>query len=279
MENAIALLFTLSLLVRSAGRNSARVRRRFRELACLLAMLGLAPGLPHTANASHPCGNGVVDAGEQCDPATDPCCASDCEYAAAGVRCADFECMDARCDGFGSCNFEFNDDWCESGDACSPSRCSEGECRATGTRQFREVRATFRVDDQGLVESAKIAALAPLDTRGDDPAEWGADFQATLGGAPAWDDVIPADFWIRKSPQTFVYRSTNSQPGRVRSAKVRFNADTGIVSYRIKLARPMISLLPALPTIFMLAGSAENGQCAASPLADCVLKGGTYSCQ
>jgi DNA-binding beta-propeller fold protein YncE len=91
------------------------------------------------------CGDGFVDAGEQCDDANTAdgdCCSSVCEAIAAGTPCAGDgnDCTDDQCDGAGACAHASNtapcDDgaWCTVDDACGGGTCqgTPRDCGAAG---------------------------------------------------------------------------------------------------------------------------------------------------
>jgi cysteine-rich repeat protein len=76
------------------------------------------------------CGDGNLDAGEDCDDGnTNPgdCCAADCTFEAAGSACDDgLFCNGIEtCDGAGSCNVPGNDP-CDDGVGCTTDACNEG---------------------------------------------------------------------------------------------------------------------------------------------------------
>ncbi len=78
------------------------------------------------------CGDGVIDAGEQCDDGntmSGDCCSATCTLEAAGGPCAtDFnQCTDDVCDGAGVCSHVPNSDPC-GGTTCLPRTCSGGHC-------------------------------------------------------------------------------------------------------------------------------------------------------
>src|SRR5438874_5796472 len=81
------------------------------------------------------CGNGFLDAGEQCDDGNTlngDCCTSTCQFEPAETSCDDGNvCTDNRtCDGAGICQVTgFNRSGCDDGSACTTSdQCSNGTC-------------------------------------------------------------------------------------------------------------------------------------------------------
>lgn len=80
------------------------------------------------------CGNGTVDAGEQCDDGNDvggDCCSADCQYEPSGGNCEDDgnACTDDICDGGGVCTHLNNAASCDDGDACTNvDACLGGSC-------------------------------------------------------------------------------------------------------------------------------------------------------
>jgi len=84
----------------------------------------------YAALASGECGDGTVDAGEECDDGaangTTTCgCQADCNYASAGTTCADdkFCNGDETCDGAGACQAETTE--CDDGVGCTYDSCDE----------------------------------------------------------------------------------------------------------------------------------------------------------
>ncbi|MCP3982239.1 MAG: hypothetical protein GY716_23280 [bacterium] len=74
------------------------------------------------------CGNGELDAGEECDDGNNDdgdCCASTCELEASGSACDDglFCTVDDTCDGAGSCDGGARD--CDDGELCTDDVCDE----------------------------------------------------------------------------------------------------------------------------------------------------------
>ena len=84
------------------------------------------------------CGNGVIDAGEQCDDAntiSGDCCSASCQLEAAGSTCTDDgdACTADTCDGSGVCthNAVPNGTACDDGVACTTGEtCQAGVCTA-----------------------------------------------------------------------------------------------------------------------------------------------------
>ncbi|MCZ6650167.1 MAG: multiheme c-type cytochrome, partial [Acidobacteria bacterium] len=75
------------------------------------------------------CGNGQVEAGEECDDGNNldgDCCASDCTFEAAGSVCDDglFCSVDTTCDGTGTCGGGASRD-CADGVSCTVDTCNE----------------------------------------------------------------------------------------------------------------------------------------------------------
>jgi cysteine-rich repeat protein len=82
-----------------------------------------------------PCGNGIVDAGEECDDgqlAPGDCCSLRCRLEPAGASCADDGnvCTDDLCDGNGRCDHPTHSGSCDS--ACTPGgTCADGVCTSS----------------------------------------------------------------------------------------------------------------------------------------------------
>lgn len=77
------------------------------------------------------CGNGLLEAGEQCDDgntAAGDCCSPSCIAEPAHSLCTSDGnvCTDDRCDGAGACTHQPNSSAC--GSACLPATCSAGAC-------------------------------------------------------------------------------------------------------------------------------------------------------
>lgn len=230
---------------------SACTRTRIAARVAVATCVGSAP--------PPDCGNGIVDQEEQCDPSAESgasCCRADCTFALDGLPCGD------------------------GGDACVESRCIEGACVSSEEpRGFDDVRATFRVNGAGMVESAKVIVSAPLVSENADPCRDGLEFATTLGGAGAWDQFVPAAQWIRKTAGKFVYKSATAAPGTVRLAKVRLDPSSGRASFRFFLAPPMAPMPPAAPSIFVLAGARVDGQCAMDESLKCSRTSRSYVCE
>jgi uncharacterized repeat protein (TIGR01451 family) len=87
------------------------------------------------------CGNGMVDAGEQCDAGADngvasSCCTASCTSIAAGTPCAPDSniCTDDVCDASGVCTHPNNTVSCDDGNACTTGEsCSGGVCQGGTT--------------------------------------------------------------------------------------------------------------------------------------------------
>jgi CSLREA domain-containing protein len=86
--------------------------------------------------ATAPCGNGVIDPGEDCDdgnPFDGDCCSATCHFEAAENPCGDDGnvCTDDRCDGAGVCRHADNTAPCEDGNVCTTGdTCAGGVCVA-----------------------------------------------------------------------------------------------------------------------------------------------------
>lgn len=90
----------------------------------------LCTGMPSTCTT---CGNGTVDAGEDCDPsiALTDCCSSTCQYETALGSCASDSdsCTDDICDGTGTCTHPNNASPCTDGVFCNGvDSCGGGSC-------------------------------------------------------------------------------------------------------------------------------------------------------
>jgi len=96
------------------------------------ALSGTEVGLLYT------CGDGDVDAGEQCDDGNivnGDCCSSSCQYESAGSPCADDGngCTNDQCNGSGVCAHPNNTAPCSDGLFCNGTdTCSGGSCSAHG---------------------------------------------------------------------------------------------------------------------------------------------------
>ena len=231
------------------------------------------------------CGNGVIDAGEDCDAggaALDSCCRIDCTHAAAGLPCGDTgdACFDAVCDGAGTCGSIANDASCPSADACLLARCSDGTCLPSGEdRPLDEVETRFHIDAAGTIVSAKISASATIGVVASNPCDTGMEVRVTVGESTLWDETIPAGNWLCKNSTNFSYRAIQTLPGHVRSVRVKYDAAGNVAVFRMKLASPSVPVAPAPPTVFLLAGDRIDGQCGTNTLSDCSLYGATYRCQ
>jgi hypothetical protein len=230
------------------------------------------------------CGDGIVDLGEDCDAGADPaaasCCRKDCSFELAGIGCGDSgnACFDATCDGGGSCTAVANDAICDTGDACTAGVCSGGTCVPTDApREFSTAKVTLRLAADGTVASAKLAATAPMVAIGSDPMNGGIQFTATIGSETGWSQEIPASAWTRRG-SSYSYKADVAAYGKLRSAKVRFDALTGLATFKITLSHPLTAMMPQPTSIFVLAGNRIDGQCAAEPLGTCTQKGGSFTC-
>ena len=74
------------------------------------------------------CGNGTVDAGEECDDGNlvdGDCCTASCRFEAMGGPCGGGECLATSCDGAGAC---VNQPATTCGTFCRPGTCDGGFC-------------------------------------------------------------------------------------------------------------------------------------------------------
>jgi hypothetical protein len=95
------------------------------------------------------CGNGVVDAWEECDgsPYLEDCCSSECVFEAEGVACNvadDNVCTDDFCDGAGTCQAFNNSAACTPDGNCGTGICADGACEVL---QPFEVGISCDLDD------------------------------------------------------------------------------------------------------------------------------------
>jgi len=81
------------------------------------------------------CGNGVIEAGEDCDPggtgAVDCCDEVTCKFESAGTACSDDsnECTTDQCNAIGECNHTNNTNPCDDGQFCTENdTCGGGYC-------------------------------------------------------------------------------------------------------------------------------------------------------
>ena len=79
------------------------------------------------------CGDGELDAGEQCDDgnvASGDCCSSSCAFESSGSSCADdgVACTVDACDGAGTCAHTPDDALCDDGSLCSSDVCDGAGC-------------------------------------------------------------------------------------------------------------------------------------------------------
>jgi hypothetical protein len=79
------------------------------------------------------CGNGIVDAWEECDhsPYWEDCCSNECTFAAEGVACNVVDrnaCTDDICDGAGTCLAFNSTAACTPDGNCGTGACSDGAC-------------------------------------------------------------------------------------------------------------------------------------------------------
>lgn len=85
-----------------------------------------------------PCGDGIVDAGEQCDDdnvASGDCCGASCQFESNGSPCATDgnACTDDQCDGAGACTHPANVAPCSDGIFCNGvDVCAGGVCTHPG---------------------------------------------------------------------------------------------------------------------------------------------------
>lgn len=231
------------------------------------------------------CGDGVLDAGEECDDGNTTggdCCRMNCTLDLPGMPCAgdDVACHDHVCDGLGACATRPNSDPCDTGDACSEGLCSDGACVPTGeTSTFDAVDANFRVDDRGMLGAAKLVASAPLVEGASSPVDAGLRLKVQMGGATIYDQYLEAGVWTEKGNGIYTYRSASAVTGTIRKAKVVYSAASGTVTYRLQLAAPNQELAAETPEVFVLAGSQVDGQCSSGAPAACESLGSKYICE
>lgn len=231
------------------------------------------------------CGDGVLDAGEECDDgntAGGDCCRMNCTLDLPGMPCGgeDVACYDHVCDGLGTCGTVPSSDPCDTGDACSEGRCSSGECVSTGEMPaFDAVGARFRVDDRGMLGAASVEAAAPLAEGASSPVDAGLRLSIQVGGATIYDQYLAAGAWTDKGRGVYTYRSASAVPGTIRKAKVVYSAAAGTVTYRLQLAAPNQEMAADRPEIFVLAGGQGDGQCSSGEPTACESRGSKYTCQ
>jgi cysteine-rich repeat protein len=116
-------------------------------LAALIPVLRTgSPGVG-VAMATGLCGDGDLDAGEDCDDgntADGDCCSSSCTYEPAGEACPDdgFACTVESCDGAGTCQHTPEDTLCDDGSVCSNDVCDAGTCVHTPANAGLTCRAS-----------------------------------------------------------------------------------------------------------------------------------------
>ncbi len=157
--------FVLGPLVSAPGGHSSTPYNHYSLLRTIEDGFGL-PCLGHACDASISgfgpevltrCGNGMLDAGEDCDPGSDvagDCCSAACLFETSGTACADdgLSCTADTCDGAGVCGHAQT---CDDADACTTDTCGASGC----------VNAT--TPGYAGVECHLDALIADLTTAGD----------------------------------------------------------------------------------------------------------------
>ena len=96
------------------------------------ACVGVCPNLSDGL-----CGNGTLDAGEQCDDGntvSGDCCSAGCKFELSGSACTSDGnvCTDDLCDGKGACQHTANTASCDDGHFCTVGdTCQNGSCQGT----------------------------------------------------------------------------------------------------------------------------------------------------
>ena len=101
-------------------------------IGCLFGAPPIVASGPFTGSR---CGNGLIDAGEDCDAGTvndAECCSGTCHFEPSGSTCATDgnDCTDDGCDGAGTCTHPDNNAECDDGSECTVDDvCGGGVCQ------------------------------------------------------------------------------------------------------------------------------------------------------
>jgi cysteine-rich repeat protein len=130
----VALVQSRALVEDGAPLSPAAVKLALQDAAIDLGSPGhdtdFGAGLVQFPLASSECGNGSIEAGEECDDGnavSGDCCSAACESEPAGLSCADADVCDGAetCDGAGHCQGGMPL-VCDDGDACTRDECDPG---------------------------------------------------------------------------------------------------------------------------------------------------------
>jgi CSLREA domain-containing protein len=221
-----------------------------------------------------PCGNGTLDAGEQCDdgnPAAGDCCSFLCQYAPVNTAC-DVEgdpCTDDRCDGAGGCALSTTI-VCAPCETCSGPLCVPGPrtlCRppleeGRSTLTLRTDLLTWRWPRGGMTTSNDLGdpvasddyALCMFDrfsTTSDPRVKIHADLAAggVCGSQPCWTG-------LGQPPGSRGFRYRDRQRSQAGIEKVVLHPGVeGRSSFLVKGKGPGLGLDPLdvhLPTVLQL---------------------------
>jgi ELWxxDGT repeat protein len=236
---------------------------------------GVCNGTSATCPAPVPpahCGDGVLDPGEQCDPAGPSggvCCTSCCQFALPGLVCrfSTASCDPAeRCTGAsGACPDDQN---------CGPDLCTN----PVPGNLFKANLRLRLVAAQTLTLSGKLA-LSTVD-----PTTHG--LRVLVSGA---NDVAIADVqaaagtgWKLVGTRGWSYKNTTAGPGQIDRARLIRSASSSLLALRVH-ARPVLSAVstqsvPVEVTVLVDA-TAQTTQCGEMSLARCRLSAKSFSCR
>ena len=139
---------------------------------------GGTPTTIQTVHVSYPrtgtrCGNGDLDAGEECDDnngVDGDCCSSTCTFEVEGATCAsdDNQCTFDVCDGAGTCGHVDHTGACTDPSGCGTGTCASGSCvittpAAAGTSCDRDASACTldTCDDSGICTAGAALDCSP----------------------------------------------------------------------------------------------------------------------
>ncbi len=179
-----------------------------------------------TAVAAAPCGNGVLDAGEECDDGNNErgdCCDIDCQLENINKGCGDDgnECTRHLCDDAGICNLVNVEDLgphptsCDDGDTCTfQGECIGGACVSRGTlrpleRARVEAKLGVGAEDAPLRLRARFKGGMSFTT----PRNAGFTLRFLDGvGSVLHESFIGPSSWreVSRSARRFIYMATGT---------------------------------------------------------------------